>query len=161
VGAEPGEELSVRPARESDLSEIEAILELSREAGHWSASSLRETLRDDPAHFFCACQGEHISGFIVGRGFLDEGEILNLAVRPQLRRNGSGTVLVQALLEAFWQEHMQRVFLEVRESNVAAIELYKHMGFQEIGKRTKYYQEPEEPALVLALQKGRTVSTYR
>jgi hypothetical protein len=35
------------------------------------------------------------------------------------------------------------------------------MGFQEIGKRTKYYQEPEEPALVLALQKGRTVSTYR
>jgi [ribosomal protein S18]-alanine N-acetyltransferase len=161
VGAEPGEELSVRPARESDLSEIEAILELSREAGHWSASSLRGILRDDPAHFLCACQGQHISGFIVGRVLLDEGEILNLAVKPQLRRNGSGSVLVQALLEVFWREHKQRVFLEVRESNIAAIALYKRMGFQEIGKRTKYYQEPEEPALVLALQKGRTVSTYR
>ena len=136
--------------RQKDLAEIQTILKASPEAAAWSASALAESLASDPSHFFVGWQREEIAGFIAGRRMGDEGEILNLAVRPQSRRQGVGRALAKALLEVFARENVLHVFLEVRESNASAIAFYAGLGFREVGRREGYYHQPEDAALVLA-----------
>jgi len=75
----------------------------------------------------------------------DEGEILNLAVAPELRRSG----IARALLGEIFQYFSGAIFLEVRESNGAARAFYKSLGFQEVGLRKEYYRAPPETAIVM------------
>ncbi|MGB7436625.1 MAG: ribosomal protein S18-alanine N-acetyltransferase [Candidatus Acidiferrum sp.] len=144
----------IAPCRPQDLHEIEALLQLCPEASIWPLGSLTDTFQNHPAHFFVAWHDNEIAGFISGRRAAGEGEILNLAVRPQSRRHHVGQSLVRALLNAFASEHVFQVFLEVRESNSRAIAFYNSLGFCQVGRRGGYYRNPAEAALVLALGKN-------
>ena len=75
----------------------------------------------------------------------DEREILNLAVAPEFRRKG----VARALFEHAMRNFSGDVFLEVRESNGLAIELYKSLGFKELSRRAGYYDAPPETAIVM------------
>lgn len=88
-------------------------------------------------------------GYIVARRALDEGEILNLVVALPMRRRGVGRALVRRALATFAAADVAAVFLEVRESNLPAQRLYEAFGFQEVGRRPRYYQRPVEDAVVL------------
>ena len=79
----------------------------------------------------------------------DEGEILNLGVAPAHRRCGVGRALAIATLEQLSAAGVRQVFLEVRESNVAARRLYEALGFREVGRRDGYYRRPREAAVIL------------
>ena len=149
-----GNSICVVPCRSDDLGEIVDILGLCPEAAPWSESSLRETLEKYPESILLVRQNQRIAGFVVGRRAADEVEILNLAVRPEWRRRGVGRALVQALLHSFTGQGEVRVFLEVRESNVAGIRFYGRLGFQQVGRRAAYYRNPTEAALVLELTTG-------
>lgn len=138
--------------RKEDLPEIEAMLQLSPGASAWSRSSLNDVFEQHPKYFLIGWDGKHIAGCISGRAVADEAEILTLAVKPLSRRHGVGKTLVQALLEIFGRQGVAQVFLEVRESNAAAITFYKRLGFCQIGKRAEYYRNPPEAALVLVLR---------
>ncbi|MCR5812949.1 MAG: ribosomal protein S18-alanine N-acetyltransferase [Desulfovibrio sp.] len=81
----------------------------------------------------------------------DEMEILNLAVVPEMRRQGHGHFLLTTALKAGRKLGIQKVWLEVREHNTAALALYAGCGFQPCGRRNKYYTDTGEDALVLAL----------
>jgi [ribosomal protein S18]-alanine N-acetyltransferase len=96
-----------------------------------------------------AAVGEEVVGYIVGRTVLDQGEILNLGVSLPARRRGVGRALVGGLLEAFAGAGVLTAYLEVRESNVPAQRLYATFGFQEVGRRRRYYRHPVEDAVVL------------
>jgi len=91
----------------------------------------------------------------VGRQVLDEAEILNLAVARGVRRQGEGRALVRRMLHRFAEVEVSRVFLEVRESNTGAIAFYRGLGFQAIGTRPDYYQDPKESATVMELWLGK------
>lgn len=78
-----------------------------------------------------------------------EAEILNLAVHPAYRRSGIATALLTHVLA----RSGSTLFLEVRESNRAALALYQKFGFREIGHRANYYNSPDEAAIVMRLQK--------
>jgi ribosomal-protein-alanine N-acetyltransferase len=147
--------------RREDLREVEAILQLAREAAAWSADSIEELFEEHPGYLLLAWQSEEIAGFISGRRILGEGEILNLAVKPQWRRQGLGTALVKALLESLAREGVLQVFLEVRESNRRAVCFYQNLGFRQTGKRERYYRDPDEAALLLAAQTRLATSTER
>ncbi len=144
------EAAEIRGCRREDLTAVHQILTAAPESASWSAEGLASFFEADPGHNLIARKGQEILGFISGRRLADEGEILNLAVKKDCRRQGIGRALVRALLEAFEQERVARVFLEVRESNVAGIALYQGLGFRETGRREGYYQGPVEAALVLA-----------
>ena len=144
--------LRVTPCRAQDFSELEEILRVSPEAAAWSAQALTDALRQHPGYFFVGRQEKGIVGFICGRRVLDEGDILNLAVRPEVRKRGVGKALLQKLLDTFAHEGVTQSFLEVRESNTGAIGFYKDRGFRQIGLRASYYQNPAEAALVLAFK---------
>jgi [ribosomal protein S18]-alanine N-acetyltransferase len=133
----------------ADLPEIEQILRVSPEASAWSLEALSDALRHHARYFFVARNEQGIAAFICGRKVAEEGEILNLAVRPGLRKRGMGKALAGKLLHAFAQDGVAQVFLEVRESNAPAISFYRQLGFHQIGHRPSYYQNPPEAALVL------------
>jgi ribosomal-protein-alanine N-acetyltransferase len=95
-----------------------------------------------------------IAGFLVVRqtfagedGEGCEREILNVAVAPDFRRKGVAMFLLRHELD-LGTVH----FLEVRESNTAAQALYRKLGFVEVGRRSKYYDHPEETAIVMLLK---------
>lgn len=140
----------VSACRPEDLAAVATILRLCPEAAPWSSVSLAEALQDEASRFLVAWCHQRIEGFVTGRQVTDEGEILNLAVHPDARRKGTGHTLVRELLHAFARERVTQVFLEVRQSNSAAISFYRHLGFRQIATRSGYYRNPSEPALVLA-----------
>jgi len=123
---------------------------MSPEAAPWSRQAIADAQTASPGyHFISMVQGK-VVGFISGRRMAVEGEILNLAVKPQFRRHGHGQALVNVILERFHQDAVLQVFLEVRQSNHNAIAFYLRLGFREVGRREGYYSGPPEAALVLA-----------
>jgi [ribosomal protein S18]-alanine N-acetyltransferase len=134
-----------------DAARVSEILREAKEAAAWSEEALRETGKLPGVAAFVSERGGAISGIVVGRRVLDEAEILNLAVAKRMRRQGEGRALVQQLLNRFSEFHVSRVFLEVRESNAGAIAFYRELGFQAVGIRRDYYQDPKEAATVMEL----------
>jgi ribosomal-protein-alanine N-acetyltransferase len=78
-------------------------------------------------------------GFSLCRGAADEVELLLIAVRPAARGNGLGRALLTQAIADSRERRMSQIFLEVRESNAAAIGLYCSSGFSEVGRRKDYY----------------------
>lgn len=83
-----------------------------------------------------------------------EGEIVNIAVVPALRRKGWGRALLAAVLQIAAEMGIHQMFLEVRRSNEAAIGLYESFGFERTGVRPRYYPDTKEDALVMTLEMG-------
>ncbi len=134
-----------------DAWQVAEILRAAREAASWSEEALRETVKLPGVSAFVSEREGIVSGIVVGRQVLDEAEILNLAVARGVRRQGEGRALVRRMLHRFAEVEVSRVFLEVRESNTGAIAFYRGLGFQAIGTRPDYYQEPKESATVMEL----------
>jgi ribosomal-protein-alanine N-acetyltransferase len=80
----------------------------------------------------------------------DEVHLLNIAVHPKFRRRSIGRILVERVFEAARQIQCGQVILEVRPSNVEAMNLYDKLGFEVIGVRRGYYHDSGEDALVMA-----------
>ncbi len=132
-----------------DIRAAWQIVQAAPEAAEWSEGSIRNSLLDQKTTAFVAVCGGQISGCIFGVYLTGEAEILNLAVKLSRRREGLGRDLVRSLLAEWQDKQVQKVFLEVRESNAGAIKLYEGLGFGLAGRRKGYYAAPEEDALVL------------
>jgi ribosomal-protein-alanine N-acetyltransferase len=115
----------------------------------WSVESLIDAASSDAA-WIAEASGQKVA-FIIGRAVADEFEVLNLAVAPVHRRRGIALRLMHEALRVARVGGARRAYLEVRDSNEAAIALYSHLGFTECGRRPRYYKYPVEDAVVLAL----------
>ncbi|MEG4444121.1 ribosomal protein S18-alanine N-acetyltransferase [Microcoleus sp. AT9_B5] len=80
---------------------------------------------------------------------LEEAHITILAIQPRFQGQGLGQALLWALLKKAHDRQLERATLEVRESNLAAVSLYKKFGFKEAGRRKRYYEDTGEDALVM------------
>ena len=80
---------------------------------------------------------------------LEEAHIIMLAIHPSFQRQGLGQALLWALLKSACDRQLERSTLEVRDSNLAAVSLYKKFGFKEAGRRKRYYEDTGEDALVM------------
>jgi len=148
--AAPGENtLGIRMCESGNIPEVLSILARSPEATQWSEQAIANALAASPGYHLVGIVGGQIAGFISGRCIAVEGEILNLAVKPEFRRQGIGHALVSVILGRFHRDGIRQVFLEVRESNDAAISFYQRLGFHRIGRREAYYSDPPAAALVL------------
>jgi ribosomal-protein-alanine N-acetyltransferase len=95
-----------------------------------------------------------IAGYISARETAGELHINNVAVRAEFRRRGIGAALLNQVLEEARRRNAKAAFLEVRSANVAAQALYEKSGFKAIARRTNYYSEPLEDAVVMSLELG-------
>jgi [ribosomal protein S18]-alanine N-acetyltransferase len=155
MGAETKRErvgTNVRGFRPSDAVGLASILRDAPEAANWTQASYREWMNSPGAVAFVSEVDGGVTGFIIGRQVVDEAEVLNVAVSPLARRKGQGGVLLKAALQEFRTRSVNRVYLEVRESNVAARAFYTKHGFSQTGKRLKYYRKPEEAAIVMEMR---------
>jgi ribosomal-protein-alanine acetyltransferase len=141
-------ELAVREFRMEDAARASEILLTVREAASWSSQGLTEFVTLPGVVALISERGGKATGFVLGRMTVDEAEVLNLAVLAECRRQGEGRALLEELLRRFAESGVSRVFLEVRESNRAAMVFYEKQGFRRAGRREDYYQDPREAALV-------------
>lgn len=138
------------PALPGDASEIAAI-ERNCFSDPWSERDFDYLARSVTNTLFTAARAENvIAGYLILLYAADEGELANLAVAPQFRRNGIADALLDASL-AFCASHgITYITLEVRESNAPARSLYTKHGFREVGVRRRYYRLPVENAILMA-----------
>lgn len=116
----------------------------------WSESMIAKAIENPSFTCFAAKSGESI----VGYGFMyvvsDESEIMNIAVTKSFRRSGTGTKLMKKMISCAVSKGAAMMYLEVRESNIPAANLYRKLGFEAIGTRKNYYKNPTENAVLMA-----------
>lgn len=85
---------------------------------------------------------------------LNEAHILNLAVEPNLQDRGLGSQMLRHLVKDARGQGARQIFLEVRESNQPAIQMYLNQGFNEVGQRRHYYptKDGREDALIFGME---------
>ena len=127
------------------------LIERRAFADPWSEASFQEALGAAWSFGLVAEVDGEITGYLIAREAGGSGEILNLAVDPPRRRAGIARTLLAAGLAVLRRRGAEEIFLEVRESNLAAQALYLAAGFRPVGHRARYYRNPLEDALVLRL----------
>jgi len=162
-----GASVAVRQAAASDVDAIVAIERVAFTDPPWSRESFASLIDDPQVRFWVAVEerpplatagspgaeaGPAVVGYVVTWVAGDEGDLANLAVAPGWRRRGVGRRLLEVAIGDAAATGVRTLYLEVRESNVAARGLYLGRGFVVAGRRTRYYRQPTEDALVLRLE---------
>ena len=140
--------MTIRSMLPADVPQIAALERLCF-SDPWSEGSVAGELENELSLWLVAEEDGSVRGYIGSQSVPPDCDILNLAVAPDARRQGLGQQLLQALLNALHRRGIERVFLEVRPTNVPARTLYAALGFEEIGRRKEYYVNPVEDALIL------------
>ena len=115
----------------------------------WSKKAFEDELKNELASYFIAREGEEIIGYAGFWNVSGEGDITNVAVDANYRRQHIGTELLKALIKEAMSMGVELLTLEVRKSNIAAQGLYASFGFEEIGVRKGYYSNNREDALIM------------
>ena len=146
----------IRRGTPADISELIAIERQAPTAAHWSREQYQTAFSAAAPSRVLLVVEEHggIQGFIAGRALETEWEIENVVVPESMRRRSFGSHLLQKFLALAREHGGEKIFLEVRESNLAARGLYQKLGFSESGRRKFYYCEPQEDAIVYQLGLG-------
>lgn len=143
-----------RGARRFAAGDVERVAAMERAVfgDPWSRRSFEEILGLDYLQgFVLDGKAGELTGYAFCSAVADEGEILNLAVAPEHRREGLGKRLLAACLKWLAERGAAKVYLEVRRSNEAAIAMYLAAGFGTLGVRPNYYRMPTEDAVLMGL----------
>ncbi len=127
--------------RKAGINDVDGIMSVERTGiSHpWDKASIEATVKDDNKVCVVACAGDEIVGYIYASYVLDEAEIGNICVLPELRGQGVGRKLMEELLNILISVEVTRVFLEVESDNEGAIALYEKCGFVRYNERKDYY----------------------
>lgn len=140
---------TIRDFNESDILQIISIAQESFTLP-WSIKSFLAESENHQSIFRVAEIDNEIIGYIVVKVILDEAEILSLATKPSFRRKGVASALLKDVI--FKIKDIAKIcYLEVRISNIEAINLYRKFRFKEYGIRKNYYIAPEEDALLMKI----------
>ena len=135
-----------------ELSHLDAVydIECGTSAIPWTKNDLRKEVTDNKHAQYKVAS---IDGIIVGYAGLwhivNEGQITNIAVSEKYRRRGVASKLVEALIDMAREKEMIGLTLEVRVSNIAALNLYEKYGFKSEGIRKRYYADTGEDAIIM------------
>lgn len=143
-------EVRIVPMTHEHLDEV-AALERACFSSPWSRNMLAEELDNACSAYLVALDRE--DGGVVGYAGLlvvaDEGYITNVAVRPESRRGGVASALLDVFVDFAMGNRLAFLTLEVRASNYGAIALYGSRGFRGVGRRPNYYEHPKEDAVIM------------
>jgi ribosomal-protein-alanine N-acetyltransferase len=149
--------VQIRPMRAEDIPQVHAIDQKSFTMP-WSERSYRYELNSNPASFLWVAEylpddpkKSKVVGLIVVWLVVDEAHIATIAVDPDFRRRAIGRRLLNTALFTSWRKGMLRATLEVRAGNLIAQNLYRSLGFTEVGRRYHYYRDNNEDALLLTV----------
>lgn len=135
---------------EIDASGIDDLINVERQcfAYHWTREQFALGLDKGAYRTLGVYSNNNLVGYIAFSLIVDEMEILNLAILPEFRRKGLASILLQQALAVSQENGMRKSFLDVKRSNIAAIELYTKFGYKQVGVRERYYPDTHEDALL-------------
>jgi len=145
--------VELRRIKSRDVEAILAIQAVCPEVAQWTTWDYERVARGEMAGWVAEDAGQLV-GFLIARQVVNDIEILNLAVQPEARRKRVGTALLTSAIEWGKGFHAESALLEVRASNLAALEFYEKHGFRATGRRPRYYTAPVDDALVLTARIG-------
>lgn len=120
----------------------------------WSAESFKsEALKDNGIVIYIQEDNGTVSALLTAYTAIGEADITNVAVLPEYRRKGYATALISEF-EKIIPQDTEDIFLEVRESNINAINLYIKSGFEKISVRKRFYSNPTENAIIMKKKAG-------
>lgn len=130
---------------------LEDVLKIEEEcfSKPWSENSVKDLLLSEKAELLGAFDGGRLIGYSCLEWVLDEGSLTNIAVCKEYRKMGVGSQLMAALMKSAEEKELAFVTLEVRVSNLPAVNLYRKFRFLDVGTRRNYYDAPREDALLM------------
>ncbi|MBX3577230.1 MAG: GNAT family N-acetyltransferase [Rhizobiaceae bacterium] len=144
--APPPRDFTVAPLAASDTARL-SILHREDFLRPWTDGEFAALLEQDTVFGYAALETgrgrQGPVGFVLARLAAGEAEILTLAVARSHRRLGLGWMLMDAVLRELHTQRAQALFLEVDETNAAAVGLYRRLGFVEVGRRPAYYADTQ------------------
>jgi ribosomal-protein-alanine N-acetyltransferase len=138
--------------RRMTLQDIETAARIEAETfpRPWTLADFRFEMSENPVARYLVAQREgEIIGFAGAHIILDEGHITNIAVLREARGQGLGRLLMEGLMQYASNLGVRYMTLEVRVSNVAAVALYRSLGFIKVNLRQKYYEDNGEDAWLM------------
>ena len=145
---EKSNEVIYRTMEERDFDEIVAIEEAVF-TDAWMRDDFETALTVKEQVFLVAEKGSRVVGYCGMWVIVDNGEIMNVAVAENARRQGIAERMLLLLMEEGRRRGAVAFQLEVRESNDAARTLYRKLGFEDVGRRKSYYSHPTEDAILM------------
>jgi len=142
------EKVTIEPMKEDDLDQVMAIEKASFHRP-WTSGQFKTELERRPAVCLVVRDGPEILGHLIFWLIPPDIHILNIAVKPAFRRQGLGRLLLDYLFALGLETGVKEVFLEVRPSNLSALNLYLQADFVQTGRRRNYYSEDREDALLM------------
>ncbi|HKL79415.1 MAG TPA: ribosomal protein S18-alanine N-acetyltransferase [Mobilitalea sp.] len=141
----------VREMKEADLASICAI-ENETFSAPWSEEDFFKSFHDENNSYLVTEEDGKIVGYCGYWGIAGEGNIYNVAVKKEYRRQGVGFLMLCQLIKQARERGITSCTLEVRQSNEAAIRLYERLGFESVGIRRGFYTKPPEDAVIMWLR---------
>jgi ribosomal-protein-alanine N-acetyltransferase len=144
--------------RRIDSSLINDILAIERKAFDipWSSSMMRDSLEAAHTKVGGLFKDGKLVAFVVYAIILDEAELLSMAVAPDYQRQGLGAILLENVISHAKRKKVEKLHLELRQSNLSALKLYQKYGFEQVGERKAYYPSLQagarEDAILMTLQ---------
>jgi len=139
------------------MEDIPAVVQIDQASFSlpWPDSSFRYEVADNAAARCLVAESDdgQVAAMIVSWMLVDELHIATFATHPSFRRQGMGSALLTEALADAKRLGARRAFLEVRASNGIARELYKKFGFEETGRRPRYYRDNAEDAILMTLER--------
>jgi len=140
----------IRPMKAHDIQHILIIEEVAFSVP-WTENDFISELANPRAHYLVFEEKGQLIGYAGFWQVFEEGHITNIAIAPAFQRRGFGKKLIEAMLNYARSIHIEKVTLEVRESNVNALKAYSSVGFHIEGRRSQYYTNPNEDAIIMWL----------
>ncbi|HJS18242.1 MAG TPA: ribosomal protein S18-alanine N-acetyltransferase [Anaerolineales bacterium] len=140
--------------RKMTAEDIPVVVQLDQMSFNlpWPERSFRFELTDNPASRCWVAEVDgHVIGMVVGWLLVDEMHVATIATHPDFRRHGIASHLLSHTLLQALDEGARSSFLEVRESNLAAQEMYRKFGYEVTGRRRRYYRDNDEDAILMSL----------
>ena len=133
--------------------DIDQVAELEKEifSDAWTRNGIYETSCQNQAFITVAEEEGQVAGYCIIYYVLDEGEIARIAVSDKWRRKGVGRKLLDYTCECCLEKGVERLLLDVRESNESARSFYQNYGFEVDGVRKNFYDMPKEHAVLMSM----------
>jgi len=157
--SDPANEIRIRPMAASDLDRVLEIALSMPEAPHWPRAAYLRALDPESSPRRISLVAESlaagkVAGFAVASIVAGQAELESIVVASDAQRRGLGRRIFSTLIHELKKTGAELLVLEVRDSNAAALAFYRSLGFAETGRRSRYYIDPVEDAVLMVLQLG-------
>ncbi len=141
------------------IADLESVIRIEHQVfdNPWPCEAFTEDIVHDA---FVLTDNEMVIAYIFCMVVLDECSIMNIAVAPDYQKRGFGEMLFKQITSILALRGVNVYFLDVRQSNEAALNLYNKLGFRAIAIRKAYYNHPDEDAIVMTLLISETAGSY-